>query len=61
MNASGPLDTTLDELTDIAILQQEELNEVMYIEAREGNPSPRLWIRAGSINSMGLPNLAQIL
>lgn len=59
MNASGPLDTTLDELVDIAISAAGGVvMKSCTIEAREGNPSPRYMdIEWGSINSMGLPNL----
>lgn len=59
MNASGPLDTTLDELADIAISAAGGVvMKSCTIEAREGNPSPRYMdIEWGSINSMGLPNL----
>ena len=59
MNASGPLDTTLEELTNIATSGAGGIvMKSCTIEVREGNPEPRyVDVDWGSINSMGLPNL----
>jgi len=59
MNASGPLDATLEELTDIATSGAGGIvMKSCTVEIREGNPEPRyIDIEWGSINSMGLPNL----
>ena len=59
MNASGPLDTTLEELTDIATSGAGGIvMKSCTVEIREGNPEPRyVDVEWGSINSMGLPNL----
>ena len=58
MNASGPLDTTLEELTDIATSSAGGIvMKSCTVEVREGNPEPRyVDVEWGSINSMGLPN-----
>lgn len=58
-NASGPNDSTLEELETIG---QSKSSAIMMksctLEAREGNPEPRYRdLEHGSINSMGLPNL----
>jgi dihydroorotate dehydrogenase (fumarate) len=58
-NASGPLDSTLEEL---AIIGNSKSAAIMMksctLEPRTGNPEPR-YVRLpfGSIQSMGLPNL----
>ena len=58
-NASGPLDSTLEEL---AIIGNSKSSAIMMksctLEPRTGNPEPR-YVRLpfGSIQSMGLPNL----
>jgi len=59
INASGPLDATLEELTDIATSSSGGIvMKSCTVEIREGNPEPRyIDIEWGSINSMGLPNL----
>jgi dihydroorotate dehydrogenase (fumarate) len=59
MNASGPLDATLEELTDIATSRAGGIvMKSCTVEVREGNPEPRyVDVEWGSINSMGLPNL----
>ena len=59
MNASGPLDATLEELTDIATSGAGGIvMKSCTVEIREGNPEPRyIDVEWGSINSMGLPNL----
>ncbi|NPV50001.1 MAG: dihydroorotate oxidase [Candidatus Methanofastidiosum sp.] len=59
MNASGPLDTTLEELTNIATSASGGIvMKSCTVELREGNPEPRyVDVDWGSINSMGLPNL----
>lgn len=59
MNASGPLDATLEELTDIATSGAGGIvMKSCTVEVREGNPEPRyVDVEWGSINSMGLPNL----
>lgn len=59
MNASGPLDATLEELTDIATSSAGGIvMKSCTVEALEGNPEPRyVDVEWGSINSMGLPNL----
>jgi len=59
MNASGPLDATLEELTDIATSSAGGIvMKSCTVEVREGNPEPRyIDVEWGSINSMGLPNL----
>ena len=59
MNASGPLDTTLEELTNIATSAAGGIvMKSCTVEVREGNPEPRyVDVDWGSINSMGLPNL----
>lgn len=59
MNASGPLDTTLEELTDIATSGAGGIvMKSCTLDVREGNPEPRYEdVEWGSINSMGLPNL----
>jgi len=59
MNASGPLDATLEELTDIAASGAGGIvMKSCTVEIREGNPEPRyIDVEWGSINSMGLPNL----
>ena len=59
LNASGPNDSTLEELKVIA---ESESSAVMMksctIDSREGNPEPRYAeLPFGSIQSMGLPNL----
>lgn len=58
MNASGPLDATLEELTDIATSSAGGIvMKSCTVEIREGNPEPRyIDVEWGSINSMGLPN-----
>jgi dihydroorotate dehydrogenase (fumarate) len=59
MNASGPLDATLEELTNIATSSAGGIvMKSCTVELREGNPEPRyVDVEWGSINSMGLPNL----
>ena len=58
-NASGPLDSTLEELKDIADSKSSAIiMKSCTIEPREGNPEPRyVRLPLGSIQSMGLPNL----
>src|SRR5574341_1843619 len=60
MNASGALCVTRDELLALGRSRSGAVvTKSMTIEAREGNPSPRYYgFPGGSINSMGLPNLA---
>ncbi|HHD92543.1 MAG TPA: dihydroorotate oxidase [Candidatus Portnoybacteria bacterium] len=58
-NASGPLDSTLDELENIANSKSSAIMmKSCTIEPREGNQEPRyIRLPLGSIQSMGLPNL----
>jgi len=58
-NASGPLDTTFDELKKIGESDASAiLMKSCTLLPREGNPEPRYKdIEGGSINSMGLPNM----
>ena len=58
-NASGPLDSTLDELESIANSKSSSIMmKSCTIEPREGNQEPRyVRLPLGSIQSMGLPNL----
>jgi dihydroorotate dehydrogenase (fumarate) len=58
-NASGPRDTTLDELDALGESSSATiLMKSCTIEARDGNPEPRYAkLPLGSIQSMGLPNL----
>lgn len=58
-NASGPLDSTLEELENIADSKSSAIMmKSCTIEPREGNHEPRyIRLPLGSIQSMGLPNL----
>lgn len=58
-NASGPLDSTLEELENIASSKSSAIvMKSCTIEPREGNQEPRyIRLPLGSIQSMGLPNL----
>lgn len=58
-NASGPLDSTLEELESIANSKSSAIMmKSCTIEPREGNQEPRyVRLPLGSIQSMGLPNL----
>lgn len=58
-NASGPLDSTLDELRTIANSASSAIMmKSCTIEPRKGNEEPRyIRLPLGSIQSMGLPNL----
>ncbi len=58
-NASGPLDSTFDELKTIAVSGSSAIvMKSCTIEPREGNEEPRYKrLPLGSIQSMGLPNL----
>src|SRR3989338_2561648 len=58
-NASGPLDSNLEELESIAISKSSAIMmKSCTIESREGNQEPRyVRLPLGSIQSMGLPNL----
>ena len=58
-NASGPLDSTLEELESIANSKSSAIIiKSCTIEPREGNQEPRyVRLPLGSIQSMGLPNL----
>lgn len=58
-NASGPLDTTLEELENIAKSKSSTITmKSSTLEPREGNKEPRyIRLPLGSIQSMGLPNL----
>lgn len=58
-NASGPLDSTLEELENIANSKSSAIvMKSCTIEPREGNQEPRyIRLPLGSIQSMGLPNL----
>jgi len=58
-NASGPLDSTLEELEIIANSKSSAIvMKSCTIEPREGNQEPRyVNLPLGSIQSMGLPNL----
>ncbi|MFT4309451.1 MAG: dihydroorotate oxidase [Candidatus Woesearchaeota archaeon] len=59
MNASGPKDTNLDELKDIARSASSAIvMKSATIDYRKGNPEPRYAaLPLGSLQSMGLPNL----
>jgi dihydroorotate dehydrogenase (fumarate) len=59
MNASGALCVTRDELEALGKSGAGAIvTKSMTIEPRQGNPPPRYYgFAAGSINSMGLPNL----
>ena len=59
MNASGALCVTEDELMALGGSRSGAIvTKSMTLEARQGNPMPRYHgFPAGSINSMGLPNL----
>jgi dihydroorotate dehydrogenase (fumarate) len=59
MNASGALCVTRDELEALGKSGAGAIvTKSMTIEPRQGNPPPRYYgFPAGSINSMGLPNL----
>lgn len=58
-NASGPLDSTLDELETIASSASSTIMmKSCTIEPRKGNEEPRyIRLPLGAIQSMGLPNL----
>src|SRR3989344_8435370 len=58
-NASGPLDSTLEELESIANSKSSAIMmKSCTIESRKGNQEPRyVRLPLGSIQSMGLPNL----
>lgn len=58
-NTSGPADVTLEELEIIGISNSSAVTmKSCTLEPRIGNPEPRYAdLPAGSINSMGLPNL----
>ena len=58
-NASGPLNSTFEELESIAISKSSAIMiKSCTIEPREGNLEPRyVRLPLGSYNSMGLPNL----
>lgn len=58
-NASGPLDSTFEELESIANSKSSAIMmKSCTIEPREGNQEPRyVKLPLGSIQSMGLPNL----
>ncbi len=58
-NASGPLDSTLEELEIIASsVSSAIVMKSCTIEPRKGNEEPRyVRLPLGSIQSMGLPNL----
>ncbi|MEA3295972.1 MAG: dihydroorotate oxidase [Patescibacteria group bacterium] len=58
-NASGPLDSTLEELESIANSKSSAIMmKSCTIKPREGNQEPRyVRLSLGSIQSMGLPNL----
>ena len=58
-NASGPLDSTLEELESIGNSKSSAIMmKSCTVEPREGNQEPRyMRIPLGSIQSMGLPNL----
>jgi len=58
-NASGPLDSTLEELESIANSKSSAIMmKSCTIKPREGNQEPRyVRLPLGSIQSMGLPNL----
>jgi dihydroorotate dehydrogenase (fumarate) len=58
-NASGPLDSTLEELENIANSRSSAIiMKSCTIEPRKGNQEPRyVRLPLGSIQSMGLPNL----
>lgn len=58
MNASGPNDTTIDELWGIACSESCAVTtKTTTILPRPGNSQPRYWeAEWGSINSSGLPN-----
>ena len=58
-NASGPLDSSLEELENIANSKSSVVTmKSCTIESREGNQEPRyVRLPLGSIQSMGLPNL----
>jgi len=58
-NASGPNDSTLEELENIAISNSSAIvMKSCTLESREGNQKPRyVRLPLGAIQSMGLPNL----
>lgn len=59
-NASGPICTTEDELTQLLVQTGVSYvtTKTCTIDPREGNPEPRYYENElGSLNSMGLPNL----
>ncbi|MGV8086049.1 MAG: dihydroorotate oxidase [Candidatus Woesearchaeota archaeon] len=58
-NASGPKDSTLEQLEIIASSESSAIvMKSCTIEPRKGNPEPRyVTLPLGSIQSMGLPNL----
>ena len=61
-NASGPLDSTLEELENIANSTSSAIiMKSCTVEPREGNQKPRYTrLPLGSIQSMGLPNLGYV-